>query len=248
MSRPLRTVLVGASGRMGRAIEQAVVRDGGFDLVLPVTRANLGALPESIAHLKPDLIIDFSSPDALMTVAAVAAQAAVPLLSGTTGLNEAAETALRDASSRIPLLHTANTSLGVAMLRRLVTLTSRALPDNFDIEVVETHHRLKKDAPSGTARLLAAAAREGRAASAVLDTARFGNHAPRNSGEIGMAALRGGDVIGEHTVHFLGDGERLELTHRATDRSLFANGALTAARWLVQQPAGRYTMDNLFGG
>ena len=248
MSRPLRTVLVGATGRMGMAVEQAAARDGGFELVAKVTRANLERLEADLGQLSADLIIDFSAPDALQRLAAIAARTGTPLLSGTTGLTDSVEAALNEAATAIPLLHTANTSLGVAMLRRLVTLTSHALPATFDIEIVETHHRLKKDAPSGTARLLADAARRGRAEAVVMETARFGHIAPRKQGEIGMAALRGGDVIGEHTVHFLGDGERVELTHRATDRSLFASGALTAGRWLVQQPAGRYTMDHLFGG
>jgi 4-hydroxy-tetrahydrodipicolinate reductase len=248
VSRPLRTILVGATGRMGLALEQAALRDGGFDLVHRVGRENLALLEQDLDALQADLLIDFSSPDALGDVARLCGLRRIPLLSGTTGLTAQTEEQLDEAARHTPLLHTANTSLGVAMLRRLVTLASSALPASFDIEVVETHHRLKKDAPSGTAKLLAGAAHQGRAASAVMEQARFGHFAPRAAGEIGMAALRGGDVIGEHTVHFLGDGERLELTHRATDRSLFANGALTAGRWLVAQPPGRYTMDNLFGG
>ena len=248
MSRPLRTILVGATGRMGLALEQAALRDGGFDIVHRVGRDNLALLEQDLDALHADLLIDFSSPDALRDVARLCGLRRIPLLSGTTGLTAQTEEQLDAAARHTPLLHTANTSLGVAMLRRLVTLASSALPASFDIEVVETHHRLKKDAPSGTAKLLAGAAHQGRAASAVMEQARFGHFAPRAAGEIGMAALRGGDVIGEHTVHFLGDGERLELTHRATDRSLFANGALTAGRWLVAQPPGRYTMDNLFGG
>lgn len=248
MSRPLRTVLVGANGRMGLAIEQAAAQQGGFDLVHRVGRENLARLEQDLDALHADLIIDFSSPDALRDVARLCGLRRIPLLSGTTGITAQTEEQLNDAARHTALLHTANTSLGVAMLRRLVTLASSALPNSFDIEVVETHHRLKKDAPSGTAKLLADAAHQGRAAAAVMKQARFGHFAPRAEGEIGMAALRGGDVIGEHTVHFLGDGERLELTHRATDRSLFANGALTAGRWLVSQPPGRYTMDNLFGG
>ena len=233
---------------MGLALEQAALRDGAFDIVHRVTRENLATLEGDLAHHGADLVIDFSSSDALREVARLCGLHRIPLLSGTTGLTAQTEEQLDAAARHTPLLHTANTSLGVAMLRRLVRLTSTALPASFDIEVVETHHRLKKDAPSGTAKLLAAAAHEGRAASAVMEQSRFGHFAPRNAGDIGMAAIRGGDVIGEHTVHFLGDGERLELTHRATERSLFANGALTAGRWLVAQPPGRYTMDNLFGG
>ena len=248
MSRPLRTILVGAGGRMGLALEQAVARDGGFDLVHRVGRANLAALEADLPALRADLLIDFSSAEALREVARLCGLNRLPLLSGTTGLTAQSHEELGRAAQQAPVLHTANTSLGVAMLRRLVTLTSRALPASFDIEVVETHHRLKKDAPSGTAKLLAEAALQGRAEASLLEGARFGDFAPRTPGEIGMAAIRGGDVIGEHTVHFLGDGERIELTHRATDRSLFASGALTAGRWLVHQPAGRYTMDNLFGG
>lgn len=248
MSHPLRTVLVGANGRMGLALEAAIARNAGFGLVHRVSRSNLATLEADLAQHGAQLVIDFSSSDALREVARLCGLHRIPLLSGTTGLTAQVEEELNNAARHTPLLHTSNTSLGVAMLRRLVRLTSSALPASFDIEVVETHHRLKKDAPSGTAKLLAAAAHEGRSESAILDEARFGHFAPRNTGEIGMAALRGGDVIGEHTVHFLGDGERLELTHRATDRSLFANGALTAGRWLVAQPPGRYTMDHLFGG
>lgn len=248
MSRPLRTVLVGATGRMGLAIEQAAARQGGFDLIHRVGRENLHRLEHDLETLHADLLIDFSSPDALRDVARLCALQRIPLLSGTTGLTAQIEEQLNDTARHTALLHTANTSLGVAMLRRLVTLASSALPASFDIEVVETHHRRKKDAPSGTAKLLANAALQGRTAATLLDGARFGHFAPRTPGEIGMAALRGGDVIGDHTVHFLGDGERIELTHRATDRSLFANGALAAGRWLVAQPPGRYIMDNLFGG
>jgi 4-hydroxy-tetrahydrodipicolinate reductase len=176
------------------------------------------------------LALDFSSAAASAAQARACAAAAVPLLLGTTGLGPEMPSILQQAARRIPLLVAANTSRGVALLLELVRQAAGALGAEFDIQVQETHHRAKLDAPSGTALALGAAALEGRGP----------------SGQVGYASLRGGDVVGEHVVHFLGNGERVRLAHSATDRSIFARGALQAGSWLARQPPGAYRIADAF--
>ncbi len=196
--------------------------------------------------LGADVVIDFSRPEGLSRVLAAARRAGVAVVSGTTRLDAAVEKQLDDAALVIPVLWAPNTSLGVQVLAQLVAEAVRRLGPGFDIEVVETHHRAKVDSPSGTAVRLADAAREARNALRPV-YGREGNVGPRADDEIGVFAVRGGDVIGDHTVHLMGLGERIELTHRATNRDLFARGAIRAARFLVGKPPGRYTMADVLG-
>jgi 4-hydroxy-tetrahydrodipicolinate reductase len=267
---PIRLVLVGASGRMGVQIlrllpatptirlcgavvsahSAALGRDAG-------EHAGVGALGVTITAALPpllqqaDVAIDFSAGAAVAATLAACVAARVPLLIGTTGLSEALEAPLAQAAARIALLVAPNTSLGVTVLAQLVEQAARALPRRYDIEVLEAHHRGKRDAPSGTALALGGAAAQGRGHS-LAEAACFERQArsgERPEGQIGFAVIRGGDVVGEHRVLFLGDGESLSLGHAATDRAVFARGALAGARWLAGQPAGRYRMaDVLFSG
>ena len=195
-----------------------------------------------------DVYIDFTVPDATRAVAeralAIGSTAAVI---GTTGLDADASAALERLSERAPVLVAANFSLGVNVLLGLAEQAARALGAEFDIEVVEMHHKHKRDAPSGTALALAAALDNGRDGGLHQRLSRAGDVGPRAPSEIGVMAVRGGDVAGEHTAFLLGEGERLELTHRATSRSIFAQGAVRAALWLAGRPAGRYTMRDVLG-
>jgi 4-hydroxy-tetrahydrodipicolinate reductase len=192
----------------------------------------------SRALAEADVAIDFSSAAATRTNLAACRAARKPLLIGTTGFAAELDGAFAAAARDIPLLVAANTSLGVTLLLELVRIAARALPPAFDIGILDTHHRSKQDAPSGTALALGAAAREARQA------ARDGAH---REGDVGFASVRAGDIVGEHTVLFAGPGEQLSLTHRATDRGIFALGALAAALWLQSRPPGRYTMRDLLG-
>ena len=193
------------------------------------------------------LAIDFSSAGAALDHVGACAAAGVPLLLGTTGVGREIDAAAARAATRIPLLVASNTSVGVTLLADLVRRAAAALPAAFDIEIVEAHHRHKVDAPSGTALSLAEAAAAGRGhdleGHAVY--ARKGAVGPRATGQIGFAVVRGGDVVGEHEVLFLGAGERLSLKHSAIDRSIFARGALHAGRWLAGQAPARYEMRDV---
>ena len=260
-----RAVLIGVTGRMGCALLRAAPgfprlivigaiaspaslalgRDAGQ--VAGIGTVNLtitSDLPRALAQA--DVALDFSSASAAAENLAACRAAGKPLLLGTTGFGDALERELAAAAHDIPLLVAANTSLGAALLTGLVRAAARALPASFDIDVLDLHHRLKQDAPSGTALALAAAAAEerGLAPPAGGNPTRPG---PRGEGEIGFAALRAGDLVGEHTVFFTGAGEELILTHRARDRAVFARGALAAALWLASQPPGRYGMREFLG-
>ncbi|MDE2304019.1 MAG: 4-hydroxy-tetrahydrodipicolinate reductase, partial [Gammaproteobacteria bacterium] len=204
----------------------------GRDAALEGRPAGVAVTADAAAALAGAAVaIDFSLPDAVAGHARACAQAGVPLLVGTTGLDAATRASLEAAAARIPVLVAANTSLGVSLLERLVEVAARGLGPGFDVEIVEMHHRMKRDAPSGTAIRLGevVAAVRGSGLEELALTDRHGDSGPRPAGGIGFAALRGGDVVGEHTVVFAGDGERIELTHRATDRMIFARGALRAA-------------------
>jgi 4-hydroxy-tetrahydrodipicolinate reductase len=214
---------------MGRMV-RAEVEARGLDVAWTCGRT----LPDA---LDADVIVDFSTPDGL---AALLVRAACPVVTGTTGA-----VALPDAP-RVALLHAANFSLGVAVLARLAREAAARLP-GWDVEIVELHHHGKQDAPSGTALRLADAIDEGtRGAGARPRTS--GRSGPRVPGEIGLHAVRGGDIVGEHTVYLCGPGERLQLGHVAMHRGLFAAGAVTAAQWLAGRPAGRYTLEDVLGG
>ena len=195
-----------------------------------------------------DVAVDFSQPHATRANIAACRAARKPLLIGTTGFAaELTEPELDAAGGEIPLLLAPNTSLGVALLTELVRRAARALPPEFDVEIIEAHHRMKRDAPSGTALGLAQAAGEGRGLppAEALSGMPAGRIGPRRQGEIGFAVVRGGDIVGEHTVLFAGPGEELRLSHRAGDRAIFARGALRAALWLQGQPPGRYGMRDI---
>lgn len=208
---------------------------------------------EFSAALDPDCgvqaLIDFSGPRAFDTALALALERRVAFVSGTTGLSDEQRARLIDAARVIPVLWAANFSLGVALLQRLVAQAAAALPADFDIEIAEAHHRHKQDAPSGTALVLGrtAAQARGQIFDEVAMLARQGQVGPRRPGEIGFSVVRGGDIVGEHTVSFIALGERLELTHRAGSRAVFAQGALHAANWLARQSPGRYELADMLG-
>ncbi len=234
--------IVGSEGRMGQAIAQLLAQSehdhaGGVDQ---------GSQPGPLAT-KSDVLIDFSSPQALATNLGAAKVAGIPVVVGTTGLSDSEHTAIDEAAKVIPVLQTGNTSLGVTLLAHLVKEAASRLGNDWDIEIVEMHHRMKVDAPSGTAILLGEAAAEGRGVSLadVAESGRDGQTGAREEGAIGFAALRGGTVAGEHEVIFAGEQERIALSHHAEDRAIFARGALRAAEWLLGKPAGRYTMQDV---
>jgi len=196
-----------------------------------------------------DVLIDFSAPEALFANLAAAREARTPIVIGTTGLSEDHHRAIDEAAQEIAVLQTGNTSLGITLLAHLVREAAARLGQDWDIEIVELHHRMKRDCPSGTALLLGEAAAQARGID--LDRhserGRDGDTGPRPRGAIGFASLRGGTAAGEHSVIFAGDGERLTLSHSAEDRMIFARGALKAAGWLIGKAAGRYTMSDVLG-
>jgi 4-hydroxy-tetrahydrodipicolinate reductase len=260
MAERIKLSVCGATGRMGRAVIRLAGESEAFELVGASARSGDPALGEDAgtlaggaragvaitddmasALLGAQVVIDFSLPEALEQLARLAARQGVALVSGTTGVRDLSF--LDTAAARVPVLWAANMSLGIQVLAELAAEAARRLGAAFDVEISEMHHRSKVDAPSGTGLRLADAVREARNLRTV--TGRQGIVGARSSDEIGVLALRGGDVIGDHTVHLLGPGERLELTHRATNRDLFAQGALRAARWLPAQPPGRYTLKAL---
>ena len=193
--------------------------------------------------------VDFSLPQCVADNARACIAARAPLLVGTTGFDGATRAVLDAAAAIIPVLIAPNTSMGVNLVARLVKLATRALGPGYDVEISEAHHRTKRDAPSGTALALGevVAAERGRKLADVAVFDRHGSVAERQAGDIGFAVLRAGDIVGEHTVTFAIAGERVEITHRATDRITFARGALRAAEWLHRKPPGLYSMDDVLG-
>jgi 4-hydroxy-tetrahydrodipicolinate reductase len=198
---------------------------------------------------KAKVVIDFSSPEATASVLRAAAERGVACVVGTTGLTDDAKEALEFAASKVAVVAAPNMSIGVQVLGQILRETLKLLGPEFDIEIIETHHRAKADAPSGTALRLLEIAAEARDRSAVdiAKHGRKGTNATRAPGEIGLHAVRAGDVVGDHVVVIAGEGERIELAHRATSRAVFAAGALRAARWVADQPAGRYSMAHVLG-
>jgi 4-hydroxy-tetrahydrodipicolinate reductase len=194
-----------------------------------------------------DVGIEFTAAAATASHATLAAEIGTPLVIGTTGLSAAEAAAVQAAAKRIPIVWAANTSLGINLLLGLVEQVAARLGPDWDIEIMEMHHRGKADAPSGTALALGRAAAAGRkvALDGVAQRGRDGITGPRKSGDIGFAALRGGDAVGDHHVIFAGAGERLELSHRATNRAIYAKGAVRAARWVVGKPPGLYGMKEV---
>jgi 4-hydroxy-tetrahydrodipicolinate reductase len=274
-------VIIGVAGRMGRALvraacelpdqltltgavasttSKALGRDAG-------ELAGVGSLDVRVtddlaaALARAEIVIDFSQPHATRSNLTVCRAAHKPLLIGTTGFPAELNSSFDEAAREIPLLVAPNTSIGVTLLLELVRVAAQTLPADFDIEIVEAHHRMKKDAPSGTALALGKAAAQGRgraesnttnvgtgAAVAVTSPAGMTDrNGARRDGDIGYAVIRGGDIVGDHTVLFAGSGEQVTLGHRATDRAVFARGAVRAALWLVGRPPGRYFMHHFLG-
>lgn len=265
----MRIGVLGCAGRMGRAVVGEVLAAEGCTLAggidqgdHPARGQDLGTLAgmdpagvtvsdDAAALIEAsDVVIEFSAPDATAAHVALAAKHGTAHVIGTTGLSAAQEQAIRDAARRTAIMRAANMSLGINLLLGLTEQVARALgPDAFDIEILEMHHKHKVDAPSGTALALGQAAARGRGVdlAAAADRGRDGLTGARKPGAIGFAALRGGDVVGDHVVIFAGTGERIELTHRATDRRIYARGALAAARWLHGRPPGMYGMADVLG-
>ncbi len=266
MSRPVNAVIIGAGGRMGRALIRAAseLRD---QLVITgaiasSTSSSLGRDAGELAGVdglhvrvsddlagalaRAEVAIDFSQPQATRSNLTACRAAHKPLLIGTTGFAPELHGLFDAAAAEIPLLVAPNTSVGVTLLTELTRIAAKALAVDFDIEIIEAHHRMKKDAPSGTALALgkAAAAGRGLAAPASPSSDRSGERKP---GEIGYAVVRGGDIVGDHTVLLAGTGEQVTLGHRVTDRAVFARGALRAALWLAGRPPGRYFMRDFIG-
>ena len=261
-------IVTGASGRMGRVLVDlvsqsdgmrlagALVKPGhdwsGTDIGTAMGGATLGVVASDDplpAFAQAQAVIDFSTPEATVAFAELAAQARAVHVVGTTGLSPADMDKLRAAARHAVIIQAGNMSLGVNLLARLTTIVSRALDTAFDIEIVEAHHRHKVDAPSGTALMLgeAAAAGRGHDLRDLRTPARDGITGPRPVGEIGFSAVRGGDIVGEHDVIFAGAGERIVLRHIATDRSIFARGALKAALWGQDKAPGLYSMYDVLG-
>ena len=264
----MKLVVLGASGRMGRLLVKAVADDPHTRLTGAVERTGAVALGEDAGLLAgagrlcvnvvadpeaalagADGILDFTAPHATTSYAALAAERGLVHVVGTTGLGENDFAALRRASARARIVQSGNMSLGVNLLALLVRQAARALGPDWDIEILEMHHRMKVDAPSGTALLLGEAAAEGRGIDLAARSARGrdGHTGARPDGDIGFASLRGGTVVGEHAVVLAGAGERVEFAHRAEDRAIFARGAIKAALWARERPPGYYTMADVLG-
>lgn len=247
MSKPaLGLWLVGASGRMGQAIRRVAEEAGDIRICGSVGARGPDRSVEE--HGYPVVVIDFSSPDGTFAACEFAAAHGYPLVSGTTGLCTPHEQRFAELSRFNAVLHANNMSAGVHVLAALVQQAAASLSD-WDTEIVELHHKLKKDSPSGTALLLARAADAGHNVQGESHwrQSREGIVGARPDGEVGIFGVRGGDVVGEHTVYLFGAGERMELTHRATDRTIFARGAVRAARWMAGRAAGRYHMTDVLG-
>lgn len=261
MEENTRIVIVGAAGRMGRTIRRLAGEEGDFVIAGLVDREeSLAGMQEGTVPVARSLealgaqahgavAIDFTAPEASMVTAAMAAALGVPLVIGTTGFSEAQKAQLGELAQKTPLFWSANMSVGINVLMQLLPELARALGPAYDMEMVEIHHNRKKDAPSGTALALGEKLAEARGweLSGVRCCARDGIIGARPQKEIGIQALRGGDVVGVHTVYFLGPGERIEVTHQAHSRENFAGGALRAARWLAGRKPGRlYSMEDTF--
>lgn len=241
----MKIAIVGAAGRMGRKLCE-LAEGTSLEVVSKIDVAP-GFDREPAADVEG--IIDFSFHAAVPAMAALAASRGVPYVIGTTGLSPDELKAVDAAAEKIPVVHSGNYSLGVNMLLELVKKAASILPAGYDIEVVEMHHRHKKDAPSGTALMLAKSAAEGRGVDfdANVRYGRQGETGERTDDEIAIHALRGGSVVGDHTVMFAGELERVELVHRAQDRAAFAAGALKALEWAAGKAPGKYTMRDVLG-
>lgn len=264
----MRLVVVGAGGRMGRMLVRAVAQAEGCTLSGAIEREGADVLGQdagTLAGLPPlgvpitddalaafaatDGVLDFTAPAATVAYAELAAQARIVHVVGTTGLSEDDLAALRAAAFHARIVRSGNMSLGVNLVAELVRRVAASLGEEFDIEIAEMHHRHKVDAPSGTALLLGEAAAAGRGVDLpeVRVSTRDGHTGPRRPGDIGFATLRGGSVVGDHSVVFAGPSERITISHHAEDRALFATGAVKAALWAHPKPPGLYAMTDVLG-
>ncbi len=264
----MKIAVMGAAGRMGRELLRTIAAmpgcaisggteprgsaAAGQDLGELAGNGNLGiAVSDDAAAViaAADAILDFTTPAATIEFAKLAAKSGKIHVIGTTGFDAAGEAAIKDAARQATIIKAGNMSLGINLLAALTKRVAAALGEDFDIEIVEMHHRLKVDAPSGTALMLGEAAAEGRRVSLKEKSVRSrdGHTGARKSGDIGFATLRGGSVVGDHTVIFAGDGERIELTHIAADRGIFARGAVKAALWGKGRAPGLYAMTDVLG-
>jgi 4-hydroxy-tetrahydrodipicolinate reductase len=264
----MKIAVVGAAGRMGRELVRAIHATDGAELAGAIEQkgsialgqdagllAGLGKLGAVITddalHVfaNAEAVLDFTVPAASVAFAGLAANARIVHVCGTTGLSDKDEAAIRAAARHATIIRAGNFSLGVNLLMAVTRKVAAALDADFDIEIVETHHRLKVDAPSGTALMLGEAAALGRGVdlAKVAARGRDGHTGERKRGDIGFASLRGGSVVGDHTVLFASEGERIEITHKADDRGLFARGAVKAALWGKGKPPGIYSMMDVLG-
>ena len=267
MAEAVRIAVFGAAGKVGCAIVRAIADTPTTCLVAAIERADFpglgtdasqrAGLPESGVRLQADrpvpgaadVWIDFSAPGVAVANAKAAAQAGAAMVIGTTGLSAQDKTAIACEAKKIPVVLTPNMSVGVNVMLRLVADAARLLGSAYDIEIVEAHHRAKRDAPSGTALRLAEAVAEATGRDLAKDARyeRHGDIGPRTANEIGIQTIRGGDVAGDHTVFFLGQGDRIEITHRASSRETFGRGAVRAALWLHKRAPGLYDMRDVLG-
>ncbi len=253
----IRIALCGALGRMGKTITEAISQHDDLELGAAIESPGHPELDTQIQNIKvesdllpvvsySDVVVDFSTPTGAVNHAKIASDHLKPFVTGVTAFTEDQETTLKELSAGIPIVKAPNMSVGVNLLYQLVNDAARILGDDFDIEVIEAHHRYKKDAPSGTAVRLADILSAKRSDPNIIH-GRHGMTGERPSNEIAIHALRGGDIIGEHTVVFAGLGERVEITHRAHSRMTFANGVIRSIRFIIEKPAGLYTMNDVLG-
>jgi len=249
--------ILGSTGRMGAHLIKNVLEDEGLELsVLHVFDELNVPVPEHVLLTNSmvkfldhcDVVIDFSAPVATQSLLETALESPRPLVIATTGFSEHQQNLLAEAAEKMPVLYSSNMSAGIALLKQLVEKVSATLPD-FDIEIVEMHHRNKVDAPSGTALTLAEFAAKGRDLdlNKVRISGRDGQIGARTKDEIAVMALRGGDIVGRHTVGFYNDGEFIELTHTATSRETFSKGAIRAAKWIADKEPGLYSINDALG-
>ncbi len=273
MSAPIKVAIPGFGGRMGQMIASLIQTEKQFVISAATEAPNSNLIGRDISQIlgiqetgieispspemlgrNSDVIIDFTCPEATIEHLKIALETNTSMVIGTTGFNKAQEKQIEDAGRQIPIIYCANTSIGVTLLLQQVKTIASILDESWDIEILETHHNQKVDAPSGTALALGAAAARGRSVllGDVRDSGRDGITGPRKQGDIGFSVVRGGDIAGEHSVIFFGKNERIELTHKANDRVVFARGALKATQFIVSKLGqqvlnGYFTMDDVLG-
>ena len=265
MTTQTRIAIHGAAGRMGRALLDAVTGHDALSVTAAIEHADSPALGSDAGLLAAggqgvpvtslaeaaefDVLIDFSLPEASLAAIAACAERGAAVVTGTTGYSSGQTAELQGLAARIPIVQAANFSVGVNLTLKLIAQAAAVMGDTADIEVIGAHHRHKVDSPSGTALAMGKAAADalGRNLEDCAVYGRQGSHGERSREEIGFVTIHAGDIVGDHTVLFAADGERVEITHKASDRSIFANGALKAAGWLAGKPAGLYSMQDVLG-